>query len=221
MLIVIEGSDGSGKETQTKKLYERLISEGKICKKISFPNYESEASAPVKMYLAGRFGKDAEKINPYPISTMYAIDRYASFKEDWEKDFNEETLIITDRYTTSNMLHQATKLDSYTERDEYIDWLKDLEYEKMKLPVPELVIYLDMPPEKAEELRKERKNKITGEKEKDIHEKNNEYLKKVYKNGKIIALNEIWEIINCTDGQKIRTIEDIHEEIYKKINYFI
>ena len=88
MLIVIEGSDGSGKETQTKKLYERLISEGKICKKISFPNYESEASAPVKMYLAGRFGKDAEKINPYPISTMYAIDRYASFKEDWEKDFN-------------------------------------------------------------------------------------------------------------------------------------
>ena len=91
----------------------------------------------------------------------------------------------------------------------------------MKLPVPELVIYLDMPPEKAEELRKERKNKITGEKEKDIHEKNNEYLKKVYKNGKIIALNEIWEIINCTDGQKIRTIEDIHEEVLRKVRYFL
>lgn len=221
MLIVIEGSDGSGKETQTKKLYERLISEGKICKKISFPNYESEASAPVKMYLEGRFGKEAGKVNPYPISTMYAIDRYASFKEDWEKDFNEETLIITDRYTTSNMLHQATKLDSYTERDEYIDWLKDLEYEKMKLPVPELVIYLDMPPEKAEELRKERKNKITGEKEQDIHEKDKEYLRKVYTKGKTIAMNEFWEVITCTDGSKIRTIEDIHEEIYKKINYFI
>ena len=86
-LIVIEGTDSSGKETQTKKIYERLLVEGKLCKKISFPNYDSDASAPVKMYLAGRFGKDAEKINPYQISTMYAIDRYASFKEDWEKDF--------------------------------------------------------------------------------------------------------------------------------------
>ena len=221
MLIVIEGSDGSGKETQTRKLYERLTTEGRLCKKISFPNYESEASAPVKMYLEGKFGTDAKEVNPFPVSTMYAIDRYASFKEDWEKNIKNGALIITDRYTTSNMLHQATKFETYDERDEYIDWLKDLEYEKMKLPVPDLVIYLDMPPERAEELRRDRKNKITGGSEKDIHEKDKKYMEKVYRNGRIIAMNEFWEVITCTDGSKIRTIEDIHEEIYKKINYFI
>lgn len=220
-LIVIEGTDGSGKETQTKLLCEKLINEGYKVKKISFPNYESESSAPVKMYLAGKFGDKAKEVNPYPVSTMYAIDRYASFKEDWEKDYNDEnTIVIADRYTTSNMLHQGTKLE-FNEQNNYIDWLKDLEYNKMKLPEPDVVFFLDMPTKCAESLRKTRLNKITGEEKKDIHEKDIKYMEEVYKKGRIIALNEMWEMISCTGSLGIKPIEEINEEVLRKVRYFL
>lgn len=220
-LIVIEGTDGSGKETQTKLLCEKLINEGYKVKKISFPNYESESSAPVKMYLAGKFGDKAKEVNPYPVSTMYAIDRYASFKEDWEKDYNDEnTIVIADRYTTSNMLHQGTKLE-FNEQNNYIDWLKDLEYNKMKLPEPDVVFFLDMPTKCAESLRKTRLNKITGEEKKDIHEKDIKYMEEVYNKGRIIALNEMWEMISCTGSLGIKPIEEINEEVLRKLRYFL
>lgn len=220
-LIVIEGTDGSGKETQTKLLCEKLINEGYKVKKISFPNYESESSAPVKMYLAGKFGDKAKEVNPYPVSTMYAIDRYASFKEDWEKDYNDEnTIVIADRYTTSNMLHQGTKLE-FNEQNNYIDWLKDLEYNKMKLPEPDVVFFLDMPTKCAESLRKTRLNKITGEEKKDIHEKDIKYMEEVYNKGRIIALNEMWEMISCTGSLGIKPIEEINEEVLRKVRYFL
>ena len=220
-LIVIEGTDGSGKETQTKLLCEKLINEGYKVKKISFPNYESESSAPVKMYLAGKFGDKAKEVNPYPVSTTYAIDRYASFKEDWEKDYNDEnTIVIADRYTTSNMLHQGTKLE-FNEQNNYIDWLKDLEYNKMKLPEPDVVFFLDMPTKCAESLRKTRLNKITGEEKKDIHEKDIKYMEEVYNKGRIIALNEMWEMISCTGSLGIKPIEEINEEVLRKLRYFL
>lgn len=220
-LIVIEGTDGSGKETQTKLLCEKLINEGYKIKKISFPNYESESSAPVKMYLAGKFGDKAKEVNPYPVSTMYAIDRYASFKEDWEKDYNDEnTIVIADRYTTSNMLHQGTKLE-FNEQNNYIDWLKDLEYNKMKLPEPDVVFFLDMPTKCAESLRKTRLNKITGEEKKDIHEKDIKYMEEVYNKGRIIALNEMWEMISCTGSLGLKPIEEINEEVLRKVRYFL
>lgn len=218
MLIVIEGTDGSGKETQTNKLCERLIAEGKKIKRISFPNYESEASAPVKMYLAGKFGTTANSINPYAVSTMYAIDRYASFKEDWEKDYNdEETIIIADRYTTSNMLHQGSKFTSEFGIVNYISWLKNLEYSKMELPIPDLVFFLDMPPLYSEKLRLERKNKITGEETKDIHERDKEYMKRTYEVGSFISNSQEWEVIKCVSENKIKTIDEINEELYNKI----
>ena len=220
-LIVIEGTDGSGKETQTKLLCEKLINEGYKVKKISFPNYESESSAPVKMYLAGKFGDKAKEVNPYPVSTMYAIDRYASFKEDWEKDYNDEnTIVIADRYTTSNILHQGIKLE-FNEQNNYIDWLKDLEYNKMKLPEPDVVFFLDMPTKCAESLRKTRLNKITGEEKKDIHEKDVKYMEEVYNKGRIIALNEMWEMISCTGSLGIKPIEEINEEVLRKLRYFL
>ena len=219
-LIVIEGTDSSGKETQTKKIYERLLVEGKLCKKISFPNYDSDASAPVKMYLAGKFGKDADKINPYPISTMYAIDRYASFKEDWGKDYNNDKIIISDRYTTSNIVHQAAKLED-SEKEGYILWLEDLEYNKMELPRPDLVLFLNMPTEKACELMANRNNKITGEEKKDIHEKDENYLKKSHKNACEVAERLGWAEILCVDGDRIKAIEEIHEEIYNKVKEII
>lgn len=216
-LIVIEGTDSSGKETQTNKLFEKLEKAGKICKKISFPNYESDSSAPVKMYLAGKFGKEAGKVNPYPVSTMYAIDRYASFKENWGKDYAEGKIIIADRYTTSNIVHQAAKFDSESEKNSYITWLEDLEYNKMELPKPDMVIFLNMPTEKAFELMENRNNKITGEEKKDIHEKDKEYLKKSYENACSISKKLNWVEISCVQGQNIKSIDEISEELYNKV----
>lgn len=215
-LIVIEGTDSSGKETQTNRLFNKLLETGIECRKISFPNYNSDASAPVKMYLSGHFGKEAGKINPYPVSTMFAIDRYASYKEDWGREYENGKLIIADRYTTSNIVHQASKLLD-TEKDTYINWLEDLEYNKMELPRPQMVIFLNMPTEKAIELMKNRNNKITGEEKKDIHEKDEDYLKKSYLNACEISKKLNWTEISCVDGERIKTIEEISEEIYIKV----
>lgn len=156
-LIVIEGTDSSGKQTQTEILYEKLKSQGIKVKKISFPNYDSPASAPVKMYLAGEFGKKANEVNPYPVSTMYAVDRYASFKKDWEDFYLEAGVVITDRYTTSNMVHQASKFTDPHEKVKYLDWLEDLEYDKMEIPKPDLVFFLNMPVDVAQKLMSDRK----------------------------------------------------------------
>lgn len=213
-LIVIEGTDSSGKETQTKKLYERLANEVEKVRKISFPNYESPACEPVKMYLAGAFGDNALNINPYPVSTMFAIDRYASYKMDWESFYNAGGIIVTDRYTTSNMVHQASKIENIDEKSKYLGWLEDLEYNKMRIPKPDLVIFLNMPTEMAVKLMEARKNKITGEEKKDIHEKDTSYLKKSYDNACDIAKKYNWQEIKCVENKRLKTIEEIGEEIY-------
>lgn len=217
-LIVIEGTDSSGKETQTAMLFERLSEKISNIRKISFPNYKSPACAPVKMYLAGEFGTDAEKVNPYPASTMYAIDRYASYKTDWGKFYNGGGIIITDRYTTSNMVHQASKIDNSQEKDMYLSWLEDLEYNKMGIPRPDLVIFLNMPTETAQKLMAERKNKITGEDKKDIHEKNVEYLKKSHKNACEISKKYSWKEIKCVENDRLKTIEEISNEVFELVN---
>ena len=216
-LIVIEGTDSSGKETQTKRLFEKLEEKGLKVKKISFPNYDSPACEPVKMYLSGAFGEDAMKVNPYPVSTMYAIDRYASFKTDWEKFYNEDGIIVTDRYVTSNMVHQASKIRDLDEKKQYLNWLEDLEYEKMGIPRPDLVIFLNMPTEMAVRLMAERKNKITGEEKKDIHERDKEYLKESHANACKIANIYNWKEIKCNDGESIKTIEEIGEEVFSLV----
>ncbi len=169
------------------------------------------------MYLAGEFGIDASKVNPYPISTMYAIDRYASFKKDWEKIYNDDYIIVTDRYVTSNMIHQASKFEKVSDKDEYLKWLEELEYDKMKIPKPDKVIFLKMPIEKAKILMAERKNKITGESKKDIHEINQEYLERSYKNACEISKKYLWEEIECVENDEIKSIEKINDEIYQKI----
>ena len=216
-LIVIEGTDSSGKETQTKRLFEKLEEKGLKVKKISFPNYDSPACEPVKMYLAGAFGEDAMKVNPYPVSTMYAIDRYASFKTDWEKFYNEDGIIVTDRYVTSNMVHQASKIRDLDEKKKYLNWLEDLEYEKMGIPRPDLVIFLNMPTDMAVKLMAERKNKITGEEKKDIHERDKEYLKESHANACKIANIYNWKEIKCNDGERIKTIKEIGEEVFSLV----
>ena len=220
-IIVIEGTDSSGKETQTKLLYERIKKINEKTIKISFPNYDSPACEPVKMYLAGAFGTDAVKVNPYPVSTMYAIDRYASYKQDWGKSYEEGYIIVTDRYVTSNMIHQASKIQSEEEKEEYLKWLIDLEYKKNQIPEPDIVIFLKMPIDKAKELMANRNNKIDGSMKKDIHEINEDYLKKSYTNATKISQKFNWYEVECVENNRIKSIEEINDEIFKKIEKLI
>lgn len=211
-LIVIEGVDCSGKETQTENLYKSLLDEGHKVMRISFPDYESDSSALVKMYLRGDFGKSAYDVNPYTASAFFAVDRFASYKTKWG-EFLEDGIVIADRYVTSNMVHQASKMKDDSEKEEYINWLCDFEYGKLKLPKPDLVLFLDMPPEISARLNQERKNKITGEDVKDIHENDLEYLKASYDNAHFVAKNQSWHRVECAPNGQLRTIEEISEEI--------
>ncbi|MDR5588547.1 MULTISPECIES: thymidylate kinase [Clostridium] len=220
-LIIIEsGSDASGKATQAKKLYERLLGEGYNIRKVTYPNYDSPACMPVKMYLSGEFGSKPEDVNAYVASTFFAIDRFASYNIEWKEFYNNGGIIISDRYTTSNMVHQAVKMDD-KEKNKYLNWLYDLEFNLYKLPIPDCVMFLDVLPEISQKLMKDRNNKFTGEKEKDIHENNKDYLAKSYYNSLEIADRYNWNKIKCNDGDKLKTIEEIHEEIYKKVKKYI
>lgn len=220
-LIIIEsGSDASGKATQAQKLYDRLVKEGYKVKKVTYPNYDSPACIPVKMYLSGEFGKKPEDVNAYVASTFYAIDRFASYNKEWKDFYNEGGIIISDRYTTSNMVHQAVKMDSY-EKNKYLNWLYDLEFNLYKLPIPDCVIFLNVLPEISQSLMKDRNNKFTGEKEKDIHENNKEYLERSYYNALEIADKYNWNKIDCTKNKNLKTINEIHEEIYMEVKKYI
>ncbi len=215
-LIVIEGVDCSGKETQTEILYNNLLNEGYKVKRISFPDYDSESSALVKMYLRGDFGKSAYDVNPYTASAFFAVDRFASYKTSWG-EFLKDGIVIADRYVTSNMVHQASKMASVKEKEEYINWLYDFEYTKLTLPKPDMVIFLDMPPEISAKLNRERKNKITGESVKDIHESDLNYLKASYDNAHFVAKHQSWRRVDCAPSNNLRTIEDISEEILSAV----
>ena len=182
-LIIIEGTDGSGKQTQSELLYENLKKEYKV-KKISFPNYESNASYPVKMYLAGEFGEN-EDISVFASSAFFSIDRYASFKKDWEEFYNNGGVIICDRYTISNLIHQANRIYDEEEFKKYNEWLIDLEWNKFGLPRPDLVIFLDMPYEYSNKLIKLRLNKITGQEQKDILEADENQIIRAYNTAKL------------------------------------
>ena len=222
-LIIIEGTDGSGKQTQTELLYKKLceIKGEENIKKLSFPNYESKASEPVKMYLAGEFGKNIDSVNAYEASLFFYLDIYASYKKDWEYFYKNGGIIISDRYTTSNMVHQSPKINNEKERKKYLEWLTDLEWDKIGLPKPDMVFFLDVPFEFSQKLIKERNNKITGEEKKDIHESDKEYLKNAYDLSKEPAKEYNWVIISCVKDDKLKSIEEINNEIMEKILYNI
>jgi len=214
-LIVIEaGSDASGKATQTKKLFSRLKENKYNIRKVEYPNYKSNSSALVKMYLNGEFGYKPEDVNAYAASTFFAVDRFASYVKEWKAYYENGGIILADRYTTSNMVHQASKIDDEVERNRYLDWLWDLEFIKLSLPVPDMVIFLDVPPVITNDLMSNRNNKITGGTKKDIHESNKEYLGKSYLNACRIAEKYGWKRIGCATDSYLRGIDDIHNEIY-------
>jgi len=219
-LVVIEGSDGSGKATQTKLLYEYLEKKGKKVRMVSYPDYESPSSSLVKMYLGGEFGKDLYGVNAYVASSFYAVDRFASYIKGWKGFYGSsgDAMVICDRYVTSNMLHQSSKLDSVEEKEEFLDWEYDFEYVKGGLPVPDLVFFLDVPPETTFRLMAKRENKITHHSEKDIHESNREFLVKSYENSMLVGEKYGWKKIQCcNEDGSIKSIEEIHREIRKII----
>lgn len=217
-LYVIEGSDGSGKATQTRLLYEYLKKKGKSVKMVSYPDYGSQSSSLVKMYLESEFGDDPYKVNAYVASSFFAVDRFASYLKNWKEFYesSEDSIVICDRYVTSNMLHQTSKLRTIEEKEAFLDWEYDFEYTKGGLPVPDKVFFLDVPPETTFRLIKDRENKITHQQTKDIHESNPEFLIKSYENSLLVGQKYHWINIPCCDELgNIKKIEEIHGLITK------
>ena len=209
-LIVIEGLDGSGKATQAKRLAAYAAEHGCNVREVSFPNYDSDSSALVKMYLAGEFGSDPGDVNAYAASSFFAVDRFASFKKDWGVFYRYGGLIIADRYTTSNGVHQCSKLPK-EEWDAYLDWLFHFEYELLGIPVPDAVIYLRLDPEISQELMAGRYH--GDESKKDIHERNVDYLRHSRAAAEYCAKKLGWQCVECTLDGRMRSVEDIQSEV--------
>ncbi len=211
-LIVIEGTDCSGKETQSNLLLERLKKEGKKVIKFSFPNYDS----PTGKIVGGPYlGKESISKSWFPNSVMldpkiaslyYAADRKYNINEI-NKYLNDDYIVIADRYVPSNMAHQASKLKTDKERLEMFKWLEKLEYELLELPKPDLVIILHMPTDKAKELKKNRS-------EVDVHEKDEKYLEESLKTYMLLAKTYNYKVIDCVCNDKIKSIEEINDELY-------
>ncbi|MBR4944754.1 MAG: thymidylate kinase [Peptococcaceae bacterium] len=215
-LYVIEGVDGSGKATQTEQLYQALLAQGKTVRKVSFPDYDSPSSSLIKMYLNGEFGTDPQSVNAFATSVFFAVDRFASFRKDWQEFYQNGGIIIADRYVTSNLVHQAGKISDAAEKERYIQWLSDLEYNIFGLPKPDCVIFLDMPPAYSLKLRQQR-NELKQGLSADIHEADQTYLQNAYNNAIGIAKHQQWHTISCVADNEIRTVEDIHAEILRTI----
>lgn len=210
-LIVIEGTDGSGKSTQFRLMAQRLERENIAFRKLVFPRYSEESSALIRMYLNGAFGNNPDDVNAYAASAFYAVDRYASYKQDWGQWYEDGGLIFSDRYTTSNAVHQAAK-EKPENRANFLQWLGEFEYEKLALPKPDLVIYLDVPTEFSEKLMRFREAQTNTKA--DIHEQNSSYLATCRETGRTAAAFYNWKVVNCVRDGEMRSIEDIHEEIY-------
>ena len=217
-LIIFEGLDGSGKGTQTKLTAEELKAEERDLRQITFPNYQSPSSSLVKMYLGGEFGQRPDDVNAYAASSFYAVDRYASYKTDWGSFYREGGLVLSDRYTTSNAVHQCSKLPPM-HWDGFLNWLFDFEYKKIGIPAPDCVVYLAVDPEVSQKLMTERYH--GDESRKDIQEKDREYMARSRAAAEYCARTLGWQRIECTtleNGAKtMRTVQDINAEVLAQI----
>ena len=213
-LIVIEGTDGSGKSTQFRLLTEHLDKDQIAFKRLVFPRYDQESSALIRMYLGGQFGSNPSDVNAYAASAFYAVDRYASYKMDWGQWYEDGGLVVSDRYTTSNAVHQASK-ESGSKQEAFLHWLYDFEYDKLQLPTPDLVIYLDVPTDFTEKLLRHREADTNTKA--DIHEQDNQYLATCRQTGRAAAQYYGWTVIQCVKDGVMRSMEDIHQEIYSHV----
>jgi len=214
MIIDIEGTDGCGKKTQTELLKKYLESIGKKVLLISFPNYESNSSAPVKMYLGGEIGDNPNCLDGYQSSALYAVDRLITMSKI---DIDAYDYILFDRYVPSNMIHQSIKIENDLYVDSFLEWLEDFEYVKLKLPKPDKIMFLDMPTEYSLKLARAREDLKNGQ-QKDIHEQNSAHLIKAYERAKYVADKFDWIKISCVD-KELKTIEEIHKEILTKLGF--
>jgi len=212
-LLVIEGLDGSGKATQAALLAQRLKEQGLPVRQLSFPNYEDDSSALVRMYLQGQLGQ-AEEVNAYAASLFYTVDRYATFRKSVQADWERGCIFVADRYTTSNMVHQCTK-EPRENWDAYLSWLEDLEYEKVGLPRPDKVIYLDLEPALSQQLLEKRYGGDPHKK--DIHEANAQYLLHCRESALYAAEKFGWSVLHCGDGGRVRSVEDIGQELWQQV----
>ena len=213
-LIVFEGTDGSGKSTQFALLTKRLQSMGVDFKTMEFPQYSQPSSALIRMYLGGEFGTRPSDVNAYAASTFYAVDRYASYRKVWREYYEKGGLMLSDRYTTSNAVHQASK-EPVEKQAEYLAWLYEFEYDRLGLPKPDLVVYLDVPTAYTEQMMRSREA-ATGT-HADIHEQDLDYLATCRETGRRAAQFYGWTVIDCVRDGDMRSIEDIHEEIYRYV----
>ena len=213
-LIVIEGTDGSGKSTQFRLLSQRLENEKIAFKHLVFPRYSEDSSALIRMYLGGEFGTKPTDVNAYAASSFYAVDRYASYKMDWGQWYEEGGLVLSDRYTTSNAVHQASKETGEAQKD-FLKWLYDFEYDKLGLPAPDLVVYLDVPTDFTQKMLRHREQDTNTQA--DIHEQDMQYLATCRETGRAAASYYGWKVISCVKDGQMRSIEDIHEEIYRYV----
>lgn len=213
-LIVIEGLDGSGKSTQLKLLEENLVRLKKDVKTVSFPDYDSNSSALVKMYLAGEFGDKPNDVNPYAASLFYTVDRYASYKKNWAKYYLDGGIVLAGRYTTSNSVHQTSKLPE-NEWENFTEWLYTLEYKKVGIPKPDLVIFLDMPNDVSQRLMSGRYG--GDESKKDIHERDTAYLDACRRSALFNAKYGGWKIINCAVNGEPRALDDIAKDVLNAV----
>ena len=226
-IIVIEGTDGSGKQTQAAELRNRLLKEGYSVYSTSFPNYGSDSSAAVRMYLNGEISSTANDISAKAASIFYATDRYITYKKEIEPIYaKKDSVIVFDRWVASNIIHQGTKLiagiqdesEKKAKLSEFIKWLDSLEQEDFGLPRADKVIYLNVPLDYTIALREKRANKITGGEKQDIHESDNDHLRNASEAGMLAAKLLGWSVIECVRDGEMRSIEDIAEEIWKTIN---
>lgn len=211
-LIVLEGIDGSGKSAQFRRLCTRLENDGIDYNHIVFPRYDQDSSALIRMYLAGEFGTHPDDVNAYTASTFFAVDRFASYKKDWGSTYESGGLFLSDRYTTSNAVHQGSKL-SDEELPDFFRWLSDLEYEKMGLPRPDLVLYLDVDIETS--LARMRKREAKNHTHADIHEQDIEYLRRCLRTAERAADFFGWTRIPFMKDDLERDVDEKNEEIYR------
>jgi len=214
-LICIEGTDGSGKKTQSEMLVNYFKDKGQNVRIVAFPNYESISSGPVKMYLGGEFGERASCLDSYQASSLYAVDRLCTMKTIMN-ELSEDTVIIFDRYVSSNMLHQAGKIEDDNERDIFLDWIDNFEFNVLKLPRPDKVFFLDLPPKIAFDVANTRESQKTGNKI-DIHERDLNHIKDAYNSAKFSAKKFGWVTIPCVDKGERLTVEQVHALIVEAL----
>ena len=220
-LIVIEGVDASGKATQTKKLTEKLKSMGKDILNITFPDYDSPSSAPAKMYLSGELGETADSVGPYAASALFAVDRFCSYRKNWKSFLDRGGIVIADRYVTSNFIHQASKIKDLDKKEEYLSFQADFEYEKLGLPIPDAVLFLDVAPEISLALIKGRENKFSHTDNHDIHERDKDYITRSYESALYVAEKFGFLKIPCTIGNSLKPIDEIADLIFDKVKEVI